>query len=232
MNGALKRNPPPRRDEALLAELRPLGVGPGLSPERAGLSPEVLVALYEGVADEAAALPDATRLKAYQDALKTDGWLLPAANIGDYGTDYDFRAFVAVVGLGANTPDEAIYPAGIADGSGALYNGANDYRLTFAPGQQPPARYFWSLTMYDIEGYLVPNAADRYSLGPTHPPLIEKPDGSIVVAVQRTKPTEADVNWLPSPPGAFRLNLRLYGPSKAARSGAWRPPGVVKLAPG
>lgn len=229
LNRALEKNPPPRRDEPLLAQLRPLGVGPGLAPERAGLAPDVLAALYAGVAGEAAALPGSARLRAYTEALKTDGWLLPAPNIGDYGTDYAFRALVATVGLGANTPDEATYPAGITDADGALYDGANDYRLTFPPGGEPPAKYFWSLTMYDSAGYLVANPIDRYSLGPSHPPLVRRPDGSIVIAIQRAEPSEPGVNWLPSPPGGFRLNLRLYGPSKAARTGAWRPPGVVRV---
>lgn len=189
----------------------------------------MLAALYDGVAKEEAALPGATRLSAFTEAQKTAGWLLPAPNIGDYGTDYAFRAQLAVVGLGANTPDEAIYPTGITDASGALYDGANDYRLVFPPGDEPPARYFWSLTMYGTDGYLVPNAIDRYSLGPSHPPLVRKPDGSIVIAIQQDQPAEPGVNWLPSPPGGFRLNLRLYGPSKAARTGGWRPPGVVKV---
>jgi hypothetical protein len=229
LNDALQDNPPPGRDDSLLDQLAPLGVGPGLSPETAGLGAEVLAALYKGIADEAAALPGSARAEVFAEALKTDGWLLPPANIGDYGTDYAFRALIASVGLGANTPDEAIYPTGITDATGALYDGANAYRLTFPPGEEPPAKYFWSLTMYDTEGYLVPNAIDRYSLGPSHPPLLREPDGSIVIAIQRSQPTEPDVNWLPAPAGGFRLNLRLYGPRKAARSGAWRPPGVVRV---
>jgi hypothetical protein len=228
LDAALAKNPPPKRDNPLLAQLRPLGVGPGLSPGTAALPEDVRAALYKGVADEAAGLPGQSRATVFREALKTSGWLLPPANIGNYGTDYAFRALIAVVGLGANTPNEAIYPSGIADASGALYNGANAYRLTFPPGQQPPAKYFWSLTMYDSNGYLVPNAINRYSVGPSHPPLVRRADGSIVIAIQQTLPAEADVNWLPSPPGGFRLSLRLYGPSKAARTGVWRPPGVVK----
>ena len=229
LNAALAKNPPPKRDDPLLAQLRPLGIGVGLSPQAAGLAPDVLAALYKGVSDEAAALPGKSRLTVFTEALKTGGWLLPPANIGNYGTDYAFRALIAVVGLGANTPNEAIYPSGIADAGGALYNGANSYRLTFAPGQHPPAKYFWSLTMYDSSGYLVANPIDRYSVGPSHPPLLRQADGSIVIAIQRQPPAEANVNWLPSPSGGFRLSLRLYGPSKAARTGAWRPPGVVKV---
>ena len=132
-------------------------------------------------------------------------------------------------GSARTRPEEAIYPAGLADPTGILYDGAYDYRLTFAPGEEPPAEYFWSLTMYDDDGYLVANPIDRYSLGPSHPPLLRRSDGSIVIAIQQTEPTEAGVNWLPSPPGGFRLNLRLYGPSEAAKAGEWRPPAVAKV---
>jgi hypothetical protein len=229
LNKALAKNPPPKRDAPLLDELEPLGVGPGLDPEEEGLEPAVLAALYDGVAEEAAALPVAARVQSYTQSLATGGWLLPQGNIGDYGTDYAFRAVIAVVGLGANTPDEAIYPTALADSSGALFDGSEDYRLVFPPGEAPPAKYFWSLTMYDAAGYLVDNPINRYSLGPSHPPLLEQPDGSIVIAIQRTDPADSGVNWLPSPPGGFRLSLRLYGPSKAALAGDWRPPGVVRL---
>src|SRR5262245_53540284 len=229
LNDAMQSNPPPKRDAPLLGQLKPLGVGPGLSPESAGLPPDVLAALYDGVAQEAASLPTATRLSILNQARQTAGWLLPAANIGRYGTDYLFRAQVALVGLGANTPNEAIYPTGVTDADGALLTGVHRYRLTFPPGQAPPARYFWSVTMYDSTGYLVANPIDRYSIGPSHPPLVKQPDGSIVIAIQHDPPSEPGVNWLPSPTGSFRLNLRLYGPSVAARTGAGRPPGVVRV---
>ena len=133
-----------------------------------------------------------------------------------------------MLGLGANTPDEAIYPVALTDSDGGLLNGANDYRVTFAPGDAPPARYFWSLTVYDSNGYLTPNPIDRYSLGPSHPPLVKRPDGSIVIALQHDAPTGTRVNWLPTPATGFRLNLRLYGPRRAALSGAWMPPPIVK----
>jgi hypothetical protein len=229
LDTALEKNPPPKRDAPLLAQLATVGVGPGRSPERAGLAPDVIAALYDGVAQEAASLPTATRLSVLNQARQTSGWLLPAPNIGRYGTDYLFRAQVAVVGLGANTPNEAIYPTGLTDATGALFDGAHSYRLTFPAGQQPPARYFWSVTMYDSAGYLVANPIARYSVGSSHRPLVKQPDGSIVIAIQRDPPADAGVNWLPAPAGGFRLNLRLYGPSIAARTGAWRPPGVLRV---
>lgn len=228
LNRRLASNPPPRRDAPLLADLATVGVGPGLSPEQAGLSPEALAALYDGVSATAASFPTTARLQALQQAIAQGGWLLPADGIGDYGTDYELRAQVAVIGLGANTPDEAIYPTGLADSTGALLNGANDYRITFAPGEAPPARYFWSLTVYDSSGYLTPNPIDRYSIGPSHPPLVKQPDGSIVVALQHDEPAESGVNWLPTPSAGFRLNMRLFGPRKPALDGRWKPPPVVK----
>ncbi|MEZ5155461.1 MAG: DUF1254 domain-containing protein [Solirubrobacterales bacterium] len=228
LNRRLASNPPPRRDDPLLAELEPLGVGPGLDPEQAGLAPDVLQALYDGVSSEAASFPTTARLRVLQESIAQGGWLLPAPNIGDYGTDYDFRALIAVVGLGANTPDEAIYPTGLTDSNGALLNGANDYTVTFAPGEEPPAKYFWSLTVYDSNGYLAPNAIDRYSVGPSHPPLVKRPDGSIVIALSHDEPADDTVNWLPTPDAGFRVNLRLYGPTKAAQNGKWHPPGVIR----
>jgi hypothetical protein len=231
LNRKLASNPPPKRDRPLLDQLAQLGVGPGLSPEDAGLPQDVIDALYASVTAEAASFPTATRIDALQKSIAAGGWLLPASNIGDYGTDYDFRAQIATIGLGANTPDEAIYPTGLTDSTGGLLDGSNDYRITFAPGEQPPARYFWSLTVYDSNGYLTPNPIDRYSLGPSHPPLIEKPDGSVVIVLQGDEPTEDDVNWLPTPNAGFRLNLRLYGPSKAALDGDWTPPPTVKVTP-
>ena len=231
LNRKLASNPPPKRDQPLLDQLAPLGVGPGLSPEDAGLPQDVIDALYAAVTTEAASFPTATRIDALQKSIAAGGWLLPASNIGAYGTDYDFRAQVAVIGLGANTPAEAIYPTGLTDSAGGLLNGANDYRITFPPGAQPPARYFWSLTVYDSNGYLTPNPIDRFSIGPSHPPLVERPDGSVVVALQHDEPAEDDVNWLPTPDAGFRLNLRLYGPSKAAQRGDWAPPPTVEVTP-
>jgi hypothetical protein len=231
LNRKLASNPPPRRDRPLLDELATVGVGPGLDPERANLSPEALDSLYASVTAEATSFPTTARINALQQAIAGGGWILPASNIGDYGTDYAFRAQIAILGLGANTPDEAIYPTGLTDSSGAMLNGANDYRITFAPGEAPPARYFWSLTVYDSNGYLSPNPIGRYSLGPSHPPLLKKRDGSIVIALQQDEPTERRVNWLPTPDAGFRTNLRLYGPSKAAQRGKWRPPPVVEVGP-
>jgi hypothetical protein len=226
---ALAQNPPPARDRPLVERLAAVGVGPGMRPERAGLAPDVLQALVAGVDAIARALPGAARNTILQGSLANEGWSIPRPIIGNYGTDYTYRAGVALLGLGANTPDEAMYPTALTDATGQLFDGSNRYRLTFAPGREPPARAFWSLTMYDADGYLVENPQRRYAIGDSHPPLLRRPDGSIVVAIQRERPTEPRVNWLPAPAGGFRLNLRLYVPERSALSGAWRPPPVQRL---
>jgi len=228
LNEQMAKNPPPKRDEPLLDRLAPLGIGAGLDPGDAGLSPAVLEALYDGVAAEAAALPLETRLNFLRQSIAAKGWIFADPAIGAFGTDYRLRAEIAVVGIGANTPEEAIYPGALADSDGALLDGANDYRMVFGADDMPPARYFWSLTMYDRAGFLVDNPIDRYSLGPSHPPLITRDDGSIVVAISHDEPVEAEVNWLPAPSGGFRLNMRLYGPRKPALDGRWLPPAIVR----
>ena len=229
LNRALAKNPPPKRDDPLLKRLAPLGIGPGLKPGVANLPADVAEALDAGIEAEAEALPSASRLSFLQMSVDAKGWVTAAPNIGDYGTDYAYRARIAIVGIGANTPEEAIYPAALADSDGNLLTGSRRYRLVFPADDLPPARYFWSLTMYDLSGYLVANSIDRYSLGPSHPPLIKRPDGSVEVAVQADPPTDPNVNWLPAPNGSFRLNMRLYGPKRRALSGAWQPPPIVRM---
>lgn len=224
LSTALAQNPPPARDRALLRRLAAVGVEPGLTPQRAHLSPAALQALVSRVTTVGAALPAIARAQVLQTAAKNHGWSIPAADIGRYGTDYRYRAGVAVVGLGANTQAEAMYPTALTDSAGAPLTGASSYRLVFAKGHLPPVRAFWSLTMYDAAGYLVPNSVKRYAVGSTHPPLVRAADGSIVIVIQPTRPTARGVNWLPAPPGPFRLSMRLYWPKAAALGGRWRPP--------
>ena len=226
---ATATNPPPKRDRGFLAKLKGIGIGPGLSPDDAGLPPDVLDAVYGGVADEAAELPGRVRLEAFQDSVAAGGWLQIIDGIGDYGTDYGLRATLAVIGLGANTAEEAVYPTAITDANGALLSGGTDYRMVIGPGEEPPAKYFWSVTMYDGTGFLVDNPIDRYSIGPTHPPLVRQPDGSIVIAISQDEPSEADVNWLPAPPGNFRLSMRIYGPGKSVLAGDYSPPPITPV---
>jgi hypothetical protein len=233
LGDALRENPPPTRDCPVLARLERFGIGPGLHPTTANLPQDIIDGLVEGYTAADADLRNNTRIQILNEARKTGGWYTPPAKIGAFGTDYLFRAQIGLVGIGANTPIEAVYPGALSDGDGNLLDGTKRYTLTFPKGQAPPAGAFWSLTMYDLDGFLVPNSAKRYAVGPFHPPFVTRKDGSIVIALQRDKPTATDVNWLPTPAkGNFRLNLRIYEPARSVLTGAWRPPPVTLVTSG
>jgi hypothetical protein len=229
LGDALRENPPPSRDTPILTRLKRFGIGPGLHPTSAGLQQDVLDGLAEGFTAAKTDLETNTRLEILTAARKTGGWYTPRSTIGAFGTDYLWRAQIALVGIGANTPVESVYPGALADGDGNLLDATKKYTLTFPKGQEPPNGAFWSLTMYDLDGFLVSNPAKRHVVGPFHPPLVKRKDGSIVVAIQRDKPAASDVNWLPTPAkGNFRLNLRIYEPTRAVLTGGWKPPPVTQ----
>ena len=229
LSAGMTEDPPPARDAAIVARMRNFGIGAGLKPSTAGLPAPVLEGLAAGVDAAAASLPIEARLPILTQAKENGGWYNPSSKVGIFGTDYAMRARVALVGLGINTVEESTYPTALTDSAGDMLNGANSYRMVFKRGKLPPVKGFWSVTMYDSSGYLVPNAAKIYAVGPDHPGMITRKDGSVVIVVQKSKPTEKDVNWLPSPEAGFRLNMRLYVPSKSILNGTWKPPGIEKV---
>jgi hypothetical protein len=143
------------------------------------------------------------------------------------------RAFVTAIGLGANRPQDAVYPSSQKDGEGKAYDGAAKYVLHFAKGQLPPARGFWSLTMYDSNYFFVANPINRYSIS-ARQNLKSNPDGSVDIYIQKDSPgADKESNWLPAPSGKFQLMMRLYWPNDKSPSivnGTWKPPAVKKLA--
>ena len=160
------------------------------------------------------------------------GWQVPSDRLGRYGRSYLYRAGVALDGLGANTRREADYPRATLDARGRPLTGARRYVLRFAPGELPPVRAFWSLTVYDRRSFLVENAIDRYAIGDRTPGLRRGADGSLTVYVQRTPPRNPSrrANWLPAPAtGPFRLTLRLYEPRAAALERRWKPPAIRRV---
>ena len=229
LSAGMTDDPPPARDKATVDRLKTVGVGVGLRPSTAGLPAPVLEGLAAGVDAAAASLPTEARLPILTEAKKNGGWFNPPPKVGIFGIDYEMRARVALVGIGINTVDESTYPTALTDSAGELLSGANNYRLVFKRGKLPPVKGFWSVTMYDSNGYLVPNAAKLYAVGPDHPGMITRKDGSVVIVVQQRKPTEKEVNWLPSPEAGFRLNMRLYVPSKPILNGTWKPPEIEKV---
>lgn len=155
-----------------------------------------------------------------------DGWSIARAMMGSYGAAYTQRAYIALIGLGANLPEDAIYPMSIADGDGKLYHGRNNYTIHFDKDELPPVNGFWSLTLYDSDGYLVDNPINRYALG-DRDELTVNDDGSLDLYLQHDSPgKDSEPNWIPAPADDFNLVLRLYWPKRDILTGEWNPPAV------
>ena len=170
-------------------------------------------------------------------------WRYVLEDIGTYGTNYLMRGAVAWGGLGANLPEDAVYPTTYKDSCHLQLNGAHSYTITFQPGQWPPADGFWSITLYNNANYLVENSIQRYAIHGTDPLVAE--DGVLVIYVQPNPPSDPakQANWLPTPtldyadcsgfPTVdeclnFNLSLRIYGPQPSVLKGKWQPPWVVR----
>jgi hypothetical protein len=139
------------------------------------------------------------------------------------------RAIVAQVGLGANLPEDAIYPVNLADEAGKSLDGSNRYTLHFDKGAAPPADAFWSVTLYDSEGYQVANALNRFAVS-SWMPFKTNADGSLDLYFQNKSPgADKEANWLPAPTGPFNLTMRLYAPKSEALTGKWNPPPVTRV---
>ncbi len=222
----MKTNPPSAADAPHLARFARIGIVPGQDFDESKLK-----------ADFAKRVPEIAFDRIMQQfktntALKNEnGWAF-TTKTGIYGTDYLMRALVTAIGLGANRPQDAVYPTSTADAEGQKYNGANTYVMRFAKGHLPPVEGFWSMTMYDDQYFFVNNPLNRYSISPRQN-LRANPDGSTDLYIQRDSPgKDKESNWLPAPPGDFILMLRMYWPSETDPSiinGTWAIPAVQKI---
>jgi len=220
----MKQNPPYEADAPILARLARIGLVPGQDFDMSKLAsvPNIQEVPKLGV----------ERIAAHYPASGTDvnGWVFfrPA---GVYGTDYVQRALITRYGLGANIEQDAVYPSTKVDSIGQTLNGANKYVIRFPRGQMPPARGFWSLTMYDAQYFFVANPLNRYTLSGRNK-LRAEADGTVELFIQANNPgPDKEANWLPAPNGPFVLMMRLYWPKENPPSlldGTWKPPAVEK----
>jgi hypothetical protein len=222
----LKVNPPHITDQPIIAQLKKIGIEPGNSFDMNEADPAIRRAL--------ATVPDdAKQLMAWKMptmARLVNGWSMNTDTMGVYGNYYLKRAIVAQYGLGANLPEDAIYPVNLADESGKPLDGANKYTLHFEPADIPPVNAFWSVTLYDAEGFQIANPLNRFNLS-SWMPLKYNGDGSLDLYFQNQTPgADKEANWLPAPNGAFNLLMRLYAPKSEALTGKWNPPPVSRVA--
>ncbi len=220
-----KVEPPHDTDQPILARMERLGFEQGKSFDFDNADPVVKAALE-------AAPKTAQHLLAWKSpriANEVNNWSMDIDNIGVYGTNYLKRAVIAQLGLGANLPEDAIYPIALTDGDGNPLDGANDYVLHFEPSDIPPVDAFWSVTIYDNHGYQVANSLNRFALS-SWMPLQRNPDGSLDLYFQNESPgADKEANWLPAPEGGFNVTMRLYAPRPGALIGKWAPPAITKV---
>jgi hypothetical protein len=216
-------NPPALADAPMLLALAGIGIQPG-QPFQSGALDRASLRLGRWLADYRLN----RELKQARHLVR--GWATPSAKLGQYGTDYNLRAAVAMVGLGANLPADAMYPHARLDAKGEPLHGGYRYRLHFNAGELPPTRAFWSVTAYGLDDFLIDNPLGRYALG-DRDPLVFNPDGSLDLWIQSTEPApDKRANWLPVAAGQpFVLNARLYWPQETALSGTWSMPAVERV---
>jgi hypothetical protein len=216
----MQRHAPHLTDWSLTAQMRRLGLVPGA--RFAALEPSMREILQD--------VP-AVALRQMQQAFPrlarvVNGWQLNVDSMGVYGNFYLKRAVVAMVGLGANAAEDAVYPVLMADADGHPLTGDNDYVLHFGPGELPPVHTFWSVTMYDDQGFQAPNALSRFAIG-DRDQLEFSPDGSLDIYLQHQSPGPGrEANWLPAPKGPLGVTMRLYAPAAPVLNGTWAPPAV------
>jgi hypothetical protein len=221
----LKVNPPHITDEPIVARMKRIGIEPGKSFEFAKLSSAVQKALASAPADAQALM----KWKVPTLARVVNYWSMNTDTMGVYGNYYLKRAIVAQMGLGANVPEDAIYPLNLGDESGKPLDGSSKYVLHFDKAQLPPVGAFWSITLYDSEGFQVANALNRFAVS-SWMPFKYNVNGSLDLYFQNESPGAGKkANWLPAPKGAFNLTMRLYAPKGDALTGKWNPPPVVKV---
>jgi hypothetical protein len=221
----LKVNPPHITDQPIIAQLQRIGFEVGKSFDLEKAEPAVRKAL-EGAPAEAQQL---MAWKVPTMARVVNGWSMNTDTMGVYGNYYLKRAIVAQMGLGANLPDDAVYPLNLADEAGQPLDGSNKYTLHFGKGATPPADAFWSVTLYDSDGFQVANPLNRFALS-SWMPFNYNADGSLNLYFQNESPgADKETNWLPAPTGAFNLAMRIYAPRSEVLTGKWNPPPVLRV---
>lgn len=224
----LANNPPLAQDSLMVLKMQKIGFEPGndfqlytddfMLSQKLNLLPGII---HDRLRAVIASPPAASLL---------NNWRVLTEEIGTYDTDYKKRAFIAMIALGANLPEDAVYPVSNIDINGDPLMGDKKYKIHMDEESLPSVEAFWSLTVYTVEDFLVENEHNRFSLS-SRDSLIYNADGSLDLWIQHDQPSEAPFeNWLPTPENdPFTLTMRLYWPSDRILKRQWSPPAIVPV---
>lgn len=226
MNFVLGYSPTVPSEVALRERFATIGVEGGMTFDPAKLSPEMKTAIEQGRADAWEAF--AGGVKELTAGKITSGDVFGSR---EFLKDNYLYRWLGTIGIYGNAKEEAMYPIYRADSEGQALSGTNRYTLRFAPGQYPPVKAFWSLTMYELpSSLLVANPIDRYLINsPMLPDMKKDADGGLTIYIQNESPgKDKESNWLPAPKGPFATYMRLYWPAEAALDGSWTQPKLTR----
>ena len=220
----LKLHPPHFTDEPIIARMKRIGIEPGKSFDIASVDP----AIRKGIEAAPKAALELMAWKLPTLARVENYWSMNTDTMGVYGNYYLKRSIITQQGLGANVPQDAIYPLNIGDKDGKPLDGTNNYTIHFSKDEIPPVNAFWSITLYDAQGFQVANELNRFAVS-NWMPFKYNDDGSLDLYFQHESPgKDKEANWLPAPKGPFNLTMRLYAPKSEALTGKWNPTPVLK----
>jgi len=225
----MKDNPPADADKPMLNKMAKLGIVPGqpFDSSKLGSVAQEALSLVPKLANEKIMLWLKEGILAGDFKLE-NGWVF-TTKAGVYGTNYIQRALITAIGLGANRPQDAIYPTSEGPSILSKYTGEKKYVMHFKKGELPPANGFWSLTMYDKDYFFVPNPINRHSIS-ARQNLKANADGSVDLYIQNASPgPDKESNWLPAPKDQFILMMRMYWPKDKSPSildDSWKIPQV------
>jgi DNA sulfur modification protein DndE len=225
LNRLMLDNPPAAADQSMVDKFALIGIKAGAVFKMNDFNKATQEAITK--------IPEETfntAMNFFQDPGQLEqGWNPLRGKQGTYGTDYATRALIAIGGLGANLREDAMYPSAGKDADGKPLNGAHQYVLHFEKGKTPPAKAFWSITLYGPDGYMVDNPIKRNAIG-DRSSLKKNADGSLDIYIQRAHPgKDKESNWLPAAEGDFNVILRVYWPDDNMLKGNWMPPGIRRI---
>lgn len=222
-NELMVKNSPAAADKEMLEKIAAVNIGPGMEFDTSVLTGDV--------AENWKTMLTEIQLKLIKEgqkfSKKLGQWDYFGEPIGDFNTEYAYRALVALAGLGANTVKVALYPKIEQDADGNTLTGEKSYILHFESYPQVLEGGFWSVTAYGDDDFLIDNPIDRYCINDRSGLKVK--DDSVDVILSKDAP-EDTTNWLPVGDGGFHLYMRIYTPDMDALE-TWTAPTITEIDP-